>query len=289
VNRRILKLNRPSLLCLLLVFGVSAPLSSVQAAVVEITVVNHSFEVGPPTPPNINDQDDVLPEGWTLYNQEDLDPYYIENYNPTETLGTYYDSSVTGAPDGSKVGYAFLPSVSVGPYPDGSFKPFGFEQELNDEVKAGTYELSVAVGNPQTFEDNIGGFGGYGLELFARDYDDTDPTSFVDTVFGIDENSTAIGEGLFDETILLSVFLDSSDASDALLFGQALGIRLYNLNLDVPDINGVAQASQVDFDNVVLTHSAVPVPAAIWLFGTALLGMTGFNMRRKRAAVNEPC
>jgi hypothetical protein len=99
VNRRILKLNRPSLLCLLLVFGVSAPLSSVQAAVVEITVVNHSFEVGPPTPPNINDQDDVLPEGWTLYNPEDLDPYYIENYNPTGTLGTYYDSSVTGAPE----------------------------------------------------------------------------------------------------------------------------------------------------------------------------------------------
>ena len=34
MNRRILKLKKPTLLCLLLVFGVSVPLSSVQSAVV---------------------------------------------------------------------------------------------------------------------------------------------------------------------------------------------------------------------------------------------------------------
>jgi hypothetical protein len=46
------------------------------------------------------------------------------------------------------------------------------------------------------------------------------------------------------------------------------------------------------FDNLVinpsvvpppLPPSAVPVPAAVWLFGTALIGLVGFGKRRKAA------
>ena len=37
------------------------------------------------------------------------------------------------------------------------------------------------------------------------------------------------------------------------------------------------------FDNIVLSTSPVPVPAAIWLFGTALIGLVGFSKRRKAA------
>ncbi|MFC1560704.1 VPLPA-CTERM sorting domain-containing protein [Pseudomonadota bacterium] len=32
-----------------------------------------------------------------------------------------------------------------------------------------------------------------------------------------------------------------------------------------------------------LPPSAVPVPAAVWLFGTALIGLVGFSKRRKAA------
>ena len=44
------------------------------------------------------------------------------------------------------------------------------------------------------------------------------------------------------------------------------------------------------FDNLVINPSvvpsppsAVPVPAAVWLFGTALIGLIGFGKRRKTA------
>ena len=38
------------------------------------------------------------------------------------------------------------------------------------------------------------------------------------------------------------------------------------------------------FDVYRLSHiSAVPVPAAVWLFGTALIGLVGFSKRRKAA------
>jgi hypothetical protein len=39
-------------------------------------------------------------------------------------------------------------------------------------------------------------------------------------------------------------------------------------------------------DNLILdtgSVSAVPVPAAVWLFGTALIGLVGFGKRRKAA------
>ncbi len=38
-----------------------------------------------------------------------------------------------------------------------------------------------------------------------------------------------------------------------------------------------------DWIRVVTAASAVPVPAAVWLFGTALIGLFGLNKRRKSA------
>ena len=40
---------------------------------------------------------------------------------------------------------------------------------------------------------------------------------------------------------------------------------------------GVVDGSFANYD---LEISAVPVPAAIWLFGTAILGLVGFNRRK---------
>jgi hypothetical protein len=269
VNRRILKLNRPSLLCLLLVFGVSAPLSSVQAIFVE----NAGFETD--TIPTANDEYAITPftatqhlPGWTYYNPDDLD-YLIGSYTPS--AGEEYDSP--SPPVNGQIMYIDInPSNQVG----NGTKPVGFEQALSSAtLQAGTYDLSVAVGNPQTFGFKYDGFGGYGIELIAGF------TVLGSATGSLDNDGTPIGEGKF-ATISFSVDIPGDHA----LLGAALGIRLYNLNLDLFDAEGkpVIAASGIGFDNVTLSLSPVPVPAAVWLFGSALLGLAGFNWRRKRAA-----
>jgi hypothetical protein len=296
VNRRLLSLKSPSLLCLLLVTGMLVPLSSVQAIFVE----NAGFETD--TIPTANDEYAITPftatqhlPGWTYYNPDDLD-YLIGSYTPS--AGEEYDSP--SPPVNGQIMYIDInPSNQVG----NGTKPVGFEQALSSAtLQAGTYDLSVAVGNPQTFGFKYDGFGGYGIELIAGfTVDDTKPDpagnlgdtlpNYInqldgDTVLGsatgsLDNDGTPIGEGKF-ATISFSVDIPGDHA----LLGAALGIRLYNLNLDLFDAEGkpVIAASGIGFDNVTLSLSPVPVPAAVWLFGSALLGLAGFNWRRKRAA-----
>ena len=99
-----------------------------------------------------------------------------------------------------------------------------------------------------------------------------------DTVIAGDVNSVSIDEGDFG-IASLSLTVDGSHAG---YLGMALGIRLLNQNNDMAaDYMNIPWASAVEFDNVQLSVSAVPVPAAAWLFGTALFGLAGFARRRK--------
>ena len=50
------------------------------------------------------------------------------------------------------------------------------------------------------------------------------------------------------------------------------------------NIRCAAGCGQVTFDNIQFSPSAVPVPAAVWLFGTALIGLVGFSKRKSRIA-----
>jgi hypothetical protein len=52
-------------------------------------------------------------------------------------------------------------------------------------------------------------------------------------------------------------------------------VNVHTLNFGGGEIRGQVMAN--------LPPSAVPVPAAIWLFGTALIGLVGFGKRRKAA------
>ena len=52
------------------------------------------------------------------------------------------------------------------------------------------------------------------------------------------------------------------------------------LVIDVGEVvNGAFALDNLRFENA----SAVPVPAAVWLFGTALIGFIGYGKRRKVA------
>ena len=291
MNKRLLEIKRSSLLCLLMLVGVSVPLSSVQAAF--LTIDNPGFET--------EVIEDGAPTGWSLYDPPDLEQE-IGSYNPTVTTDDGMGTVVTGdyeqpglgntiPPDGSNnVGYAWVYVGNTGPFASGEKKRHGIEQRLtgvDDVLKIGTYNLSVDVGNPQENDIDeypLAGFGGYGIELLAGtclDPTDEDESNRGGCIVGgatsLDSDAVTIGEGLF-ETVSLSIDV----FGDNLLLDMALGVRLYNLNLDVPSGNN----SSVDFDNVMLEYiSPVPVPAAVWLFGSALLGLGGFNMRRKRAAL----
>jgi len=103
------------------------------------------------------------------------------------------------------------------------------------------------------------------------------------TVIGKDNNTLDFGESS-EGTFLESSFFVLSDDLDVSLLGMALGIRLIHKGAigrpsSVPD--SAKWYSSVSFDNVRLTVSPVPVPAAVWLFGSALLGLVGFSKLRK--------
>jgi hypothetical protein len=70
-------------------------------------------------------------------------------------------------------------------------------------------------------------------------------------------------------------------------FNSGLGFRT-TACFDYVRVSGsgtLACSNQVagDFTGPTAVPSAVPVPAAVWLFGTALIGLVGFGKRRKAA------
>ena len=48
----------------------------------------------------------------------------------------------------------------------------------------------------------------------------------------------------------------------------------YAMSMKIEDFNSIDYKIDYKF-------GAVPIPAAVWLFGTALVGMVGFSKRRK--------
>ncbi|MCP3672132.1 MAG: VPLPA-CTERM sorting domain-containing protein [Gammaproteobacteria bacterium] len=62
------------------------------------------------------------------------------------------------------------------------------------------------------------------------------------------------------------------------------GLTLASLNITENGLGINWQNLSFDANTYVkLTMSAVPIPAAVWLFGTALIGLVGFGKRRKAA------
>jgi hypothetical protein len=248
-------------------------LISGQVHAASVTILNPSFEddgmaVG------------VLPDNWDAYNAGNggFGTYPPEAKTPA--VDDFYNNtgSVDVPPEGDYVEYTYIgDNFGMG--------HVGLQQTLTATLMANSqYDLSAAVGNLQTATSprtgnflNFDGFPGYEIQLLAGE-----------TLLASDFTSADPGEGQF-EIASLSFTSDNSHLS---LIGQALGIRLINQNMD---IFGCAESStsndsiceiwnsEVDFDNVALSVSAVPVPAAVWLFGTALIGLVGFGKRRKAA------
>jgi hypothetical protein len=173
-----------------------------------------------------------------------------------------------GAPEGDRVAIAFGFSGT------GGSGEYGYQQTLADVLQANThYELQVEIGNIASGTDtsnnvyDLSGFPGYRVELLAG----TD-------VIAVDNNSLGgiIPEGQF-LTATLSLDVGAMHAN----LGQALGIRLVNLN-EIPEVG--SPDLEVDFDNVRL--DATPIPAPPGVLGALLLlaGLGSMALRRSASA-----
>ena len=104
-------------------------------------------------------------------------------------------------------------------------------------------------------------------------------------VIGIDPNDIAIrvfgNGGLLDQTTFGAN--DTTPTFFGVLSDSDLITRIEIDDANViPTVQTLANIAAID--NVAFgTPSAVPVPAAAWLFGTALIGLVGFSKRRKAA------
>ena len=55
------------------------------------------------------------------------------------------------------------------------------------------------------------------------------------------------------------------------------------VTLQLGAANGPGVPTEMFYDNIVVDVTAVPVPAAVWLFGSGLIGLIGIARRRKAA------
>ena len=175
-----------------------------------------------------------------------------------------------GAPQGNNVALLYQSDAGGGP-------EYGIGQQLSATLTANThYVLTVEVGNIDSGQSsvpffnaldffNLEGFPGYRVELFAGGQ-----------VLASDNNSLngTIAEGEFE----LSTVVFTSGAAHAQL-GQNLEIRLFSLNLGDLINHPSATGVEVDFDDVQLDASVIPVPAGAFLIVIPLVFMASVSRR----------
>jgi len=224
-----------------------------------LNVLNPSFEQNPN---NFNEFFFGDPNGWSLIDSGGIIGGGDFRGTLTATGGPFFNS---GAVDGDNVALLFI-STDIGT------SEIGLGQVLGATLAADTrYQLSVGVGNIQSGTASNGaffdlsGFPGYRIELLAGG------VLLAELSAGID---AAIAEGEFD-----NITLEHTTGAAPAQLGQALEIRLFNLNLTDP--NFVGADLEVDFDQVILDARAVPLPASLPLM---LLGICiGAACQRRRA------
>jgi len=83
--------------------------------------------------------------------------------------------------------------------------------------------------------------------------------------------------------VSLLTFFSELIAIDVSAIGE---FQLADTILDSPYINGVCCETQSFYSSNIFTGTVVPVPAAIWLFGSGLTGLIGFT--RSKKVENKP-
>ena len=199
-----------------------------------------------------------LPAGWALHDPNNITPsadVFLGTLLPNGT-----DFFNTTAPEGSRVSILFA-SAQLG------LGEYGYTQTLSTTLQSNSqYNLSVEVGNiasgTTVSEDffNLSEFPGYRVELLAGGQ-------------VLAEDNNTLGASIPEAEFRTSTVSFTTGQTHALL-GQDLGIRLVNLNEIPAGFNaGNSPDLEVDFDDVQLNVSAVPLPPALVLFAFALFSL----------------
>lgn len=219
-----------------------------------VPIVNAGFEDtygGIDVPATAFPAGTLAPNGWAPFGAVGGDAY-LGVLNPGDVF------FAAGAAEGDNVALTYYDDNAGG-------AEFGIEQTLAATLQANTtYTLQVAIGNIRTGtatvapwsgygEYDLDGFPGYRVELRAGGI-----------LLASDVDTLLPAEGEF-----LTSTVQFAVAGAHAALGSNLLVRLVNLNLTggaTPDTRGL----EVDFDDVRLDASPVPIPPAIWLLGTAV-------------------
>ena len=112
-------------------------------------------------------------------------------------------------------------------------------------------------------------------EFFQDSFNDFDLGVTSQTSLSITGNSPIITDWLVSHTIATSTLAGFGNPAGSSFFRSSVANLPFAPTCDSEDVIGI--------DGCSTTVPAVPVPAAVWLFGSALIGLAGFVRRRKRA------
>ncbi|MEE9412893.1 MAG: VPLPA-CTERM sorting domain-containing protein [Methylococcales bacterium] len=202
-------------------------------------------------------------------------------------------SSITDTVDGTNI------TVSAFEFSDSNSEPSSSGANTSFITSAGNSGIGIGPGsNPQNTAENDGG-----REFFLVEFDQSVSLNSASiSEFGNDNGSTLggdsdvnywVGTGAFDFDNLGTRFEDGI-LSDVLADGETRNI---NFNSGLGSINwlllgpeafdsGIATLAANDYitlRNIEFEIAAVPLPASIWLMGTALISLSGLNRKSAKS------
>ena len=179
-------------------------------------------------------------------------PFFDSALGTLETINISWSSEALFHLSGSS------PTFGDPPYPSQNIEVTGSSTLIGGPSPMPTQQVTV-----RTKFERPGTFG----DIFSVSFPITFETSI--TLAGPMEVDPYIGEGQYAVSgVIAAAICPPSTFS--------LGIRICRFALTQP-------TGSVDVTYHFVPTSVVPVPAAIWLFGTALIGLIGFGKRRKAA------
>ena len=172
--------------------------------------------------------------------------------------------------------------------------PFGIDVDLNDVVVASiSYDTSVIDTNidprigffPQTIPNGLT-FVLPNNTLTSSSYKMRTFNQSIDTIGPEASPGNAFIDGVLAPDLRMGI--DFQDSSGQFLPSDALPSTLLPFNSFTLAQGFIQDTRTFELINFRLVApdppSAVPIPAAVWFFGTALIGLVGFGRRKSRIA-----